>query len=63
MQPMNNCRVNYGRERASGHVHDWKLSDKTTPSGKLLYVCRNCGIEDPAPVKSMYEYRPCKNKI
>lgn len=45
----------------TGYVHDWKLTGKTTPSGKILYKCSRCGITDPAPVKPKYEHRPCKN--
>ena len=31
--------------------HRWKLSDKTSPSGKILYYCPLCKLYDPAPVK------------
>lgn len=30
------------------------LTDRTTPSGKILYVCR-CGAETPAPVKPRFD--------
>lgn len=40
-------------------THKWELSSRTTPSGKVLYECQTCGIEDPAPVKAEFETRPC----
>jgi hypothetical protein len=42
------------------YSHDWRyVKNKTTPSGKILYRCARCGIEDPAPVKIQYEHRKC----
>lgn len=43
----------------ANYEHNWKLSEKTTPSGKLLYYCTVCGLHDPAPVKEKYEKREC----
>ena len=43
--------------------HNWRLSNRTTPSGKLLYYCTVCGLHDPAPVKEKYEKRECKSGI
>lgn len=39
--------------------HNWQLSEYTSPSGKMLYHCQNCGLYDPAPVKDEYETRKC----
>lgn len=39
--------------------HKWRPSERTTPSGKILYECEVCGLEDPAPVKVEFESRPC----
>lgn len=29
--------------------HDWKLTDKTSPSGKFIFRCDNCDWELSAP--------------
>jgi hypothetical protein len=39
--------------------HEWELSEKTTPSGKVLWECKRCGLSDPAPVKPEYERTKC----
>ena len=41
------------------YKHEWQLSDKTTPSGKVLFHCPVCGLYDPAPVKEKFEMLEC----
>ena len=42
--------------------HDWVTSDESSPSGKIIFVCRRCGIKDVSPVKEEYETRLCKRR-
>ncbi len=47
---------------SSIYKHRWRLSDKKSPSGRLLFHCPVCGLYDPAPVGEKYEHRECKAK-
>lgn len=38
-----------------GNTDRWIIIDKTSPSGKTLFVCRSCGAVSPAPNKTCSE--------
>ncbi len=41
------------------YIHKWAPSEECTPSGKMLFVCKKCGLRDVAPVKAVFERRRC----
>ena len=45
-------------------AHDWIETDRTTNSGKLLFLCLRCGWETPGPTKGSCGFCPvCKNRL
>jgi hypothetical protein len=39
---------------------EWIVIDRTTPSGKQLFKCSLCGVEQPWPDK--YKFHRCQEK-
>ena len=41
------------------YKHDWDPSEYRSVSGKMLFVCKKCGLFNTAPVKEEFEHHPC----